>query len=351
MSIDETIYKIKKILISNKKIVISLTILAFVLSGCSYNMSFGEAVSSDTAVISNNASSDDAASSNSLIGPEDGIVIPPAIVYGISGNMVLKLSKYDQLTYYNKDTATRIEGINSDAGNEINVYGQGAIVSENRISLVESGTYIIKGEFIDKSFYINIAQDKKIHIVLDGASISSKTTAPINAAFGDKLIITLSENSVNELSDATSHNNDAANGCLFSTMDTTINGNGKLIINGNYNNGIAVKKDLKIYGAAVSVNGLNNGIKGNNSVSIVDSNVVVSANDDGIKATEEADSSKGFIYIDNSTIEITAEDDIMQAPNGIVIKNNSDVRGRSYGSFLNCKSGYVEGEEYTSTWE
>ena len=134
-------------------------------------------------------------------------------------------------------------------------------------------------------------------------------------------------------------------------MDTTINGSGRLIVNGNYNNGISVKKDLKIYGSSISINAVNNGIKGNNSVSIIEGNVAITANDDGIKTTEENDLTKGFIFISDSVVEITAQDDILQAVNACVIRDGAEVRGRSYGSFINCKIGYVEGEEYTKSWQ
>lgn len=339
----------------NFNFIIVALMLSLIIGGCSFpkgemENEFGTIPSGNMIVNSSNAEEkEEIIKQDAELISKDSDEINPAKVYAVSGNILLKLSKYDQLVYYNPDTATIIEG-NAETG-EVNVTGNGAIVSENRIMLTEQGTYIMRGEFIDKFVYVDTELDKKVHLVLEGANITSQYTSPIWAAYGDKLIITLSENTVNTLSDTNQHNNDTANGCLFSDMDTTINGSGRLIVNGNYNNGISVKKDLKIYGSSISINAVNNGIKGNNSVSIIEGNVAITANDDGIKTTEENDLTKGFIFISDSVVEITAQDDILQAVNACVIRDGAEVRGRSYGSFINCKIGYVEGEEYTKSWQ
>ena len=69
----------------------------------------------------------------------------------------------------------------------------------------------------------------------------------------------------------------------YSKDDLTISGNGTLTVNGNYNNGIVSKDDLKITGGNITVTAVNNGIKGKDSVRIKDGNIKVTAGGDGIK--------------------------------------------------------------------
>lgn len=332
--------------------IVMLLMVALIITSCGNNGSVSENVSANN--IQNEVNEADALSADEISVSdmaagleEEGDAMPPAKVYSVSGNMEAKLSKFDQLEYYNEETATIIQCVEG----AVSVNGQGAVVNGSRITLLEQGTYIIKGDYPDNSFFINTASDNKIHLVLDGANINCNTTSPVYGAYGDKIIITLAENTENSLSDTVNHANDGGNGCLYSRTDVTINGAGTLNITANYSNGIAVKKNLKIYGSNVNITAANNGIKGNNSVSLIDSKVSVSVNGDGIKVSETEDKSKGFIFISGGITEITADDDVFQTINAFVMKDNADVRGRCYGSLVNCYDGYIEGAENIKTWE
>lgn len=331
-----------------KGTITAVTILSLIFAGCSAGNSIIDAnVSGNGVVPGVEAFTDSSASDNESSVSADGDMMPPAAIYTISDNMSTKLSKYDQLTYYNKDTATIIEA--TEEG--IVISGEGAFQTGNDINLVEEGTYIIKGIFENNSFKVNGESKNKYHVVLENAQITCNYSSPVYASNGDKLIITVADNTDNMLNDSVNHANDAGNGTIYSEMDVAINGNGNLTIEANYSNGIVTKKDIKISGAKVTVNANNNGIKGNSSVTIIDSNIVITAKGDGIKTTEEVDKEKGFVFISGSVVEVTADDDVIQATNACVIRDKSDVRGRCYGSLVNCTNGFVEGEETIVTWE
>lgn len=333
-------------------IVLMIISMMLIMISCGENNSVSVSVTAST----NNVTSDSVSNTNSTTDEnadsqktleEEGDAMPPAKLYTLSGNMVDKLSKFDQLEYYNEDTATRIvctEG-------EISVSGNGADITGSRITLYEQGTYIIKGDFPDNSIYVNSSSENKVHIVLDGANIACNTTSPIYGAYADKIIITLAEDSVNSLSDTINHANDDGLGCLFSRTDVTINGKGTLNITGNYSSGIQVKKNFKVYESTINIEAENNGIKGNNSVTLVDSNITITAKGDGIKTSEIEDRTKGFIFVSGGIVEVTSDDDVFQATNALVIRDAADIRGRCYGSLVNCKEGYVEGIETIKTWE
>lgn len=321
---------------------VSILVIALLISGCS--MSNQGSVSQNVEVsVSDGEITEEVVSSVS----QDGDQMPPAKMYTVSDDVTVKLSKYDQLTYFDEKTATII----SCQDGQVSINGAGALIDNNTITLVEEGTYIIRGTFANNSFRVSGDSSYKFHIVLDNADITCNYSAPIYAAYGDKLIITLAEGSSNYLKDTINHMNDAGNGTIYSQIDTAINGAGHLEINADYSNGIAVKKDLKIYGTNISVSANNNGIKGNNSVVLIDDNIVVTAKGDGIKTTEDVDVTKGYVLISGGLVEITSDDDVIQATRSCVITDNADVRGRCYGSLINCRDGYIEGLDSIKVWE
>jgi hypothetical protein len=75
----------------------------------------------------------------------------------------------------------------------------------------------------------------------------------------DKTVITLADGTENVVTDGAVYvfpdaETDEPNAAIFSKDDLTINGNGSLIVNANYNNGIASKDDLKITSGAITAN-------------------------------------------------------------------------------------------------
>ena len=72
------------------------------------------------------------------------------------------------------------------------------------------------------------------------------------------------------------------NAAIFSKDDLVIAGTGKLTVNGNFNNGIASKDDLKITGGDIFVTAANNGIKGKDSLVIANANITVDAVGDAL---------------------------------------------------------------------
>lgn len=111
------------------------------------------------------------------------------------------------------------------------------------------------------------------------------------------------------------------NAALFSKKALTINGSGSLSVTGNFNNGITCKDELKIMNGTITVTAQNHGIRGNDFVVIKGGSIAVAALEgDGIKSTKEEHAEKGYVYIENGTLSVTAGDDGIQAANFAAVK-------------------------------
>lgn len=209
-----------------------------------------------------------------------------------------------------------------------------AVSNENNqctVSITEGGTYLLSGKLSDGQIYVE-AGENQVRLILDGVDIHCSDSAPIYLNNGKKTVITLAGGSVNTLTDTSNYNYAVTktdeetgevsyepNGTLFSKKSLTINGSGSLIIEGNCNNGLSCKDELKIIDATVTVSAVNNGIKGNDFVVICDSNITVESNGDGIKSDKEDNALKGFICIDGGNVNVTAAEDGLQAVTTVAI--------------------------------
>ena len=81
-------------------------------------------------------------------------------------------------------------------------------------------------------------------IVMNGVNITCSNSAPIAVMSAEKVVVILADATENYLTDGSSYtfsssDEDEPNAALFSKSDLSISGNGSLIIDANYNDGIA----------------------------------------------------------------------------------------------------------------
>jgi hypothetical protein len=159
------------------------------------------------------------------------------------------------------DTATLIEL----KGDTISTEGPGASVNGSTVTISAAGTYQVSGILNDGQIIVDTTDTENVTLILTGVDITSKTSAPIYVANAEKMILTLAAGSENIVTDGDTYlaldEGGEPNDAVFSKDDLTINGEGALTVNANYNNGIASKDDLKITGSTITVNAANDGIK------------------------------------------------------------------------------------------
>ncbi len=242
------------------------------------------------------------------------------------------------------------------AGDSIEFYGNGAVADGSQIAIISAGTYSISGTLDDGQIIVNTKDEGTVRLILNGANITCYTSAPIYVKNAEKTVITLAEGTENLVTDGDSYivedsliedsESIEPNAAIFSKDDLTINGNGSLTVNANYNNGIQSKDDLKITGGNITVNAVNDGIKGRDSIAVKKANITVDAGADGMQSNNDKNEEKGYVFIESGTIAIIAGNDGIQAETSLVISGGNITISSGGGS---ANSSRHIGEE-GNTW-
>ncbi len=209
-------------------------------------------------------------------------------------------------------------------GDTVTVNGYGAKVSGGDVTITAAGTYVISGTLNDGQILIDAGKNDTVTLILNGTNISCFDSAPIYAKKAGTTIIRLADGTENVVTDAAVYvyedpSSDEPNAAVFSKDDLTIEGNGKLVVNAKFNNGISTKDNLVISGGTFEVNSEDDGIMGRDSVAIYGGTFLINAKGDGIKSTNDEDTEKGHISISGGTFDITAGADGIQAETSLHI--------------------------------
>lgn len=214
-------------------------------------------------------------------------------------------------------------------GSSITVDGEGATVSNTTVTINTAGNYEITGTLNDGQIVVDTEDEETVRLILNEIDVTNSSNAPINIASAAKTIVILSENTTNYLTDASNYvfedDDDEPNAALFSDDALTIYGEGSLIVNANYNDGIASKDGLIIAGGTISVNAVDDGIRGKDYLIIKNSDITVNAEGDGLIADNDEDTNNGWIIIESGKFDITANGD------GISAESNVEI---TYGDFI-----------------
>lgn len=212
-------------------------------------------------------------------------------------------------------------------------------ISGANVTITASSEISVSGESTSGQLAVNVDKtaepESKVVLNLEGLTLSNSSAAPIYVeAIGDEVQISAKNGTTNTISDGTSHtdtyvdsdgNTNTVNGAIFSRDDLKLKGKGTLIVNGNTEDGIVCKNDLKIWNGNITVNAADDGIRGNDSVRIGDPDatdysslsVTVNTNNgssggDGIKTNSDEDG-KGYVTINGGTVNIDSYADGIQA--------------------------------------
>ena len=197
-------------------------------------------------------------------------------------------------------------------GSSAVIDGAGASADGSTVTITAKGVYRITGTLDDGQIIID-AKGEKVQLVLSGASVSFKTSAPVYVKDADKVFITLAEGTENKLTDSSpavsDEDSDSPDAAIFSADSLTFNGSGSLSIVSDNNNGIRCKDDVVVTGGNISVKAAGHGIKAKDYFAAAGGSVTVDAGGDGVKTTNTEDTSLGFIYIRNGSFTINSDGD------------------------------------------
>ena len=250
---------------------------------------------------------------------------------------------------------------------DLTVSGQGATSDNSSITILEEGTYIVRGSASNVQIHVNATADAKIQIVLDNASITNETMSALYVETAKKVFITLASDSKNYFTvseDMCVSEDTKVDGAIYAKSNLTINGNGTLEIK-TQNNGIVTKDDLVISSGSYILETGNHGLEGKDSIRISNGDFSITCNEDALHSDNSEDAEKGFVYISGGNFSISAGDDgihatslvtidggvidITKSCEGIegqsIIVNDGDIRVNSSDDGFNAATGSESSEE------
>lgn len=193
--------------------------------------------------------------------------------------------------------------------------------------ITADSVYAISGKHVG-NIVINVDENLKFELEMQGFSLYSSATNPITALNGDKFTLSAKKDTVNTVQDLRQAIDDADEtlykSAIYSHVDLDVEGKGSLSVLSEHNNGIQTKDDLDVKNLTLTVNCQDNALKGNDSVTLTGGDIMLIAKSgDGIK-TENSDISdkgnqRGVITIADSTLEINAACDGIDAAYNVVI--------------------------------
>lgn len=192
-------------------------------------------------------------------------------------------------------------------------------MSQGSQTIAKSGVYEITDVLVEGSLIVDVdksADEGIVYLVLNNASISCSTSAPIYVKDAEKVVLILENNSENMVYQGTSvtENEDGEpSAAILSKADLTITGGGTLNVTSDYNDGITSKDTLKITDGTLVIDARNDGIVGKDVLAVEKGSITITAGKDGMRSTNDTDAGMGNILIKDGTYDITANNDAIQA--------------------------------------
>lgn len=238
-------------------------------------------------------------------------------------------------------------------------------ISGSTVTITEEATYIISGTLTDGMIVVNAPEIAKPHIILNGVSVTSQSSAALYVLECDKLFVTLAEGSENTLSNggefvAIDDNN--IDGAVFSKQDLTFNGKGTLTVASPVGHGVVCKDDLVITDGVYKIKTSSHGLDVNDSIRLANVNITLQCGKDGMHSENDDDTTLGFVYIESGEYSITAEGDGISAGSYIQIEggsfniltgggseNSNKTTSDSWGGFPGGMGGRPRASTYTAS--
>ena len=211
---------------------------------------------------------------------------------------------------------------------------------DNIITIEKEGKYVLSGSLNGALLVKGTASN--IAIILSNATIETLDSQSIPAITFEKhdgeRVLSVYKDTINKLSDSVGDDENGDGAIIQAKKSSlTINGSGSLELTskGFETTAIKVKKDLSIFSAKININTSDHGIKAGELLSIHNCDINIIANGDGMKTDVEAESIEegeeytsdpyaGYIYIENSNININSKDDGISANSLLKINNTLD---------------------------
>ncbi len=216
--------------------------------------------------------------------------------------------------------------------------------SEN-INITEEGVYVLSGAASNVTVTVEVEDNEKVQIVLDGVTITNTSAPVIYVKNADKVFVTTTstENTLSVTSSFTSDGDTNTDAVIFSKDDLVLNGTGTLNISST-DNGITSKDDLKVTGGTINITCTSDAIEANDSIAVSDGSITINTSKDALHAENDDDNSKGYIYICGGTFNINAGSDGIQGTTVVQIDGgtfNINASEGIEGTYVQINDGTI----------
>ncbi|MBP5208250.1 MAG: carbohydrate-binding domain-containing protein [Clostridia bacterium] len=232
--------------------------------------------------------------------------------------------------------------------------------SGNVYIITSAGTYTASG-LLDGQIIVDAGETDEVVIELSGATINYGNDSPIMVKCAGSVDISAKRGTENVINDTRStkktDDEDQGEGAISAKCDLKIKGNGTLIVNATYNNGIHTTDDLKIQNLTLKVTAYNNALKGKDSVTVTIGTVaLISTNGDGVK-TENTDVSKNGVtrgditLTGGSVVTVYAAGDGFQAAHNFEMTAGEEGAAPTVTVYTGSYSGYTASDAATTSYK
>lgn len=256
---------------------------------------------------------------NNTTTESQSIVSLEELASSADSDLSIELDDEDKVSSWDDSTASHIT-----LGSQISSDSSSVEISGSTVTITKAGTYVISGNVTEGNIIVNTTDKGTVRLILNNASISNTTTAPIKVLDAKKVILTLADNTTNTITDSSRLSTEEDySAAIYSKENLIINGNGTLNVNAGYRNGIKSTDDCIIVSGTLNITSTEDGIIGKDLCGIVAGDININAGSDGIKSTYDTDTTKGNVIIEGGNITIKASNDGIQAENILVINDGT----------------------------
>ena len=179
-------------------------------------------------------------------------------------------------------------------------------VEGGTVTILDGGVYVLTGTLDDGQIVVDVKDDEKVQLVLNGVSVTASHSPAILVRQADKVFITLAEGTENTLVNSGGFDDGTVDAVIWSDEDLTFNGAGTLIIDSPAGKGIDGNDDVKFASGTYVITASGRGVNANDSIRIAGGDFTVITDGTAFRADHDASEALGYIYIWDGSFHIVA---------------------------------------------
>lgn len=163
-------------------------------------------------------------------------------------------------------------------------------VAGDSLTIQKGGVYRLTGTLSDGSLSVDVSRGETVRLILDGVSLSSSRTTPLEVRSAACVILELADDSVNTISDAarTPEKEGALLACLSSDCNLILCGEGSLSLSGRADYALSCEANLEIESAHLSLSSPEVGVRVRDRLILHSGTLTVTTAKIGVLADEGA---------------------------------------------------------------